>query len=269
MVESNAYSPTRTAADAPRESGFTLIELLVVSGLLAVLAGILYGTTSGLLSGREIVEQQRQNGQIAQYVFERMSRELTGRYLIALANKDNIQSGQSVSGGPGSFAASAQSPYAAAGTPPLYFLGESEKKGGEHADRVRFVSANAAQAGYGVRPNFGLVEIQYRLEKADALSYDKKRRKRGETYVLVREEFPAGVNSAELIDNRTYTIPLANNVIGFNVRYLRDGKWEDQWEEARIQLPEAIEITLKLEGSEGQQDTFRTAVAISRRRRAS
>jgi len=236
------------------EKGFTIVELLVVSLMLALLSGILYGTISGILRGRSIVLGEESTARTAQYVLERMSRELTGRVALPLDDTRGSSGGR--------------------GSTPKYLRASKSSSSSEGTDRLRFISSNAAQTSFRSIQNFGLVEVEYRLQdpvSSDAdLPIDEDDEKfASEDKVLVREESPADVDEEKTRDARTLVFPLAERVRGLQFRFFKDGTWADTWEPKRASLPQAIEITLKLRGSEESIDTYRTAVAISRPTRTS
>ena len=84
--------------------------------------------------------------------------------------------------------------------------------------------------------------------------------------VLLREEVPAAItNNTNLLKKRRIVLPLAGNVVSMNFRYLKDGKWKNEWKEINPPLPEALEITLGLEETNGEVAFYRTALPISPR----
>lgn len=234
-----------------QDRGFTLIELLLVSVLLALLSAILYSTINGIIRGSSLIEEQRVMTRTGQFVLERMTRELSARALIALnSEKSNSEA-------PGN-------PF---GIQPRHaMIGIDKKLGHSQADIIRFVSTTSGQAGQGAVQNFGLLEVQYALgEMDDSYLPNLKAHADKDRYVLLRREAPANVQNQELLKQRTYTIPLAENVVGLNFRYMKDGAWQEQWQDPGLRLPEAVEITLRLASETSEQTAlFRTAVLISR-----
>lgn len=232
------------------EAGFTLIELLVVSLMLAMLSAILYGTISGILRGRSIILSEESTARTAQYVLERMTRELTARVAVPL---EEAEGGNSR-------------------VRNQYLLASKSSSGSEGIDRLRFVSSNATSNSFSSLSNSGLLEVEYRLEEPADSQFEEhlsaeEQRYRGEDKVLIREEAPADVERDETVEAREIVFPLAHKVRGLQFRFYKDGKWSEIWQPTRASFPEAIEITLRLR-SEGESiDVYRTAVALSRQSR--
>ena len=247
----------KVAGPDTQESGFTLVELLVVCVLLGLLAAILYGTITGILQGRAIIESERQTQQIAQYVFERMGRELAGRSLTGLSEPSDKQ--QSTTQQTSPFAGLGQQ---TGGSGRSYFVGSNAKESSSDRDRMRFVSANGSQQLFGKLPNYGLVELDYRLEEPEDRTEQPK--DGFPNLLLVRGEVPAEVTDKDVVEKRSATLVLADDVVSLNFRYMKDGKWQDEWAEQFTRLPEAVEVTLRLRASEDHIETYRTAFGVSR-----
>ena len=229
------------------ESGFTLVELLVVTLLLSVMAAILYGSITGIMRGRKAVEGIRHASLVAEYVLEQFTKDLTSRELVALSS--NAGSGETQSGFRG-FNTSA------------YMIGENIKESEQDADILKLVTRGTPFAAIGGQPNYGLIELEYRLEQSDEEDREIGAKN---TYQLVRDERPASNTDKKLIEARTRVVPIASGVRAINFRYLRDGTWQDEWKTSSIPFPEAIEISLTLLVDNEHEETFRTAVAISKR----
>ena len=232
---------------ALNQNGFTLIELVVVSVLLAIMATILYGSITGIMGGRDAIKSQRQTGTLAQFVLERMSRDLISRELIPLTNQEGASTPNTGFRGFGA---------------QKYFEGTNASKDEANADSIRFVTNNVPQVTSSTVPNFGLIEVSYRLEKPK----DRDADERAPRYVLIRDEKPAEISeqNKELLEKRTRSLPLADNVAGLNFRYLLNGEWQESWQNAQRPLPEAIEITLELLDELGDTQKFRTAIFVSK-----
>ncbi len=232
------------------ETGFTLVELLVVSLMLALLSGILYGTISGILRGRSIILGEESTARSAQYVLERMTRELTARVAVPLSDPE------------GSSNTSQRQ----------YIRASKSTSSSEGVDRIRFVSSNAGQQSFNDVQNFGLLEVEYRLaDPQRGEDYEElepeERQLAADDKVLLREESPADVERDETIKARDLVFPMAEKVRGLQFRFFKDGKWSDIWQPNRAALPEAIEITLQLRSDGENIDTYRTAIALSRQSR--
>ena len=242
------------------ESGVTLIELVVVATLVAILSAILYGVLSGLIRARDATEKVRDAETTAHYLFARMTRELssTSKSLTPLSTNKASTQGSAVSGS--SF-----------GSTSLYFEGINTQSGEFARDSIRFVSSNAAQPFVDGPANYGTVEIRYSLrdtsgDEALRAGVETTVTKSGKTMVLVREEIPAAINNnADLQKKRQIVLPLAGNVAALNFRFLKDGKWKNEWKELTPPLPEAIEITLGLEETDGSIEYYRTALPMAPR----
>jgi type II secretory pathway component PulJ len=242
----------KTARKISSEGGLTLIELVVVAVLTAILSALLYGTLSGVIRARETTETSRSADETAHYVLARMSVELAGRSFVPL----NVTQEQSLT------QAQTGNPYSSTGGQ-TYMFGIDEQNGDTDRDSLRFVSANAAQPFVGAQSNHGLVEVEYHLAENNEGSFSDTDGRRPLT--LIREEIPAAVNSDEIIKARRITVPLADNVVSLNFRYLKNGTWQNDWKETSPPLPEAVEITLKLKSSGEQPAVYRTAIPISAR----
>jgi prepilin-type N-terminal cleavage/methylation domain-containing protein len=229
------------------QSGFTLAELLVVCVLLAIMSGILYGTINGILRGRALIESERDTARTAQYVLERMTRELGCRVPMPLSAREQEST--------------RNSSFYFAGA---MFEGIDRKTGLADGDQLRFIGLNTGQMFFNTVPNYGLVEIEYRLEEPEAKTTSLKGKTDSAGLVLVREEMPADLRNQDIIKQRKVAFPIAEDVVGLNFRYRKEGKWLSEWKEQASRLPEAVEVTLRLKGADERVDTYRTAVALSR-----
>lgn len=228
------------------ERGLTLIELVVVTFLIAILSGILYGTLGGIIRTRDQTEDLRAMDRTAHYLFGRIGMEIGGRSFVPLNNVNP----------------DGTTPTSAPVAPvPTYMVSESKREGDFDADTFRFVSGNAAQAFVGSPGNFGLVEVEYRLEKsakADPSSSIPKR-------LLIRSEVPAGITSPDIIKKRRVEVPLAEDVVSLKFRFLKDGKWQSGWKDSTTPLPEMIELTIGIRTGGDRVESYRTAFPISQR----
>ena len=251
------------------DAGFTLVELVVVTVLLALMASILYGTLTGIMGGRQIIESEREVSTTALTVLDSITRDLTARALVPL--RDPTSSSGSSSGSGTSTGTSGGTAGVGFGTTGLggqargYFFGENKQEGESDADFVRFVANELPGDSPGTPANYGYVEISYRLVEVDRNSIPEDFQGKGNMYQLVREETPADVQEEEITKTRSYETVIADRVAGFNVRYLKDGTWEKTWKSSPNPVPEAVEITLSMFASNGDIQRYRTAVAISKR----
>lgn len=266
-VGSRPWHSTDPGSEAGRaiskdERGFTLIELVVVAVLAAVLSAILYGTITGIVRSRDLAARVLTRDRTAHYVLSRMTHEIAGRSaLVPLAARKDSADGASPSAQP--------SPQPSLGFAGFvggtqYILGSRGEEGESSRDSIRFVSAGTAQGFIGAFVNYGLVEIEYRLEEDPNAPPARDDRKR---LLLVREERPAAVPAPEVAEQRKVVVPIAENVRSLGFRYLKDGKWLPEWKNQSPPLPEAIEITLEVVDEEGGTDRYRTAVFVNRRQR--
>ena len=185
---------------------------------------------------------------MAQYVLERMQRELTARVLSPISADGSSQDGSSLGGLGGR----------------SYFLGQNGGTEREERDRLRFVSSNAAQAQFAAAPNFGLVEVEYRLEENRENDAGRREEDGPPGMILVREEMPAELPEKKIAEARRAIFPLAYDVAALGFRYLKDGKWQEEWKEPLARLPEAVEVRLDLKSGPGQIARYQTAFYVSK-----
>ncbi len=232
-----------------QEHGLTLIELVVVAFLIAILTSILYGALGGIIRTRDRTEELRSTDRTAHYLFGRIGLEIGGRSFVPL----NTVTADSA--GSGSTAPPSAPPL------PSYIVSDNKHEGDYDSDSLRFVSANAAQAFVGSPGNFGMVEVEYRLDN----SRDASPSSSGPKRILVRRETPAGISSADTLTKRTVEIPLAEDVVSLKFRFMKSGKWQDGWHETANPLPEMIEMTVSVRAPNDSVETYRTAFPISQR----
>jgi len=242
-----ALSPYRAGDSSER--GFTLVEMVAVSVLLSMLSLVLYGTLDGIIDARAAILNRGKAGATARIVMERMTRELNG-VVVGVTLSDNSAENQQDQGvTPGSSFSRART----------FFEGKSSGDKGS----IRFVSSEVAQAAYGAFTNYGVVELSYRLlEDPDQEEKDSENPR----FILVRDEIPGGIRNEKIIKDRKVTFPIASGISSLNFRFLNQEDWVSDWTEPSI--PQAVEITLGISNENGSTNTFRTAVAISKKRRA-
>lgn len=238
-------------SDPADESGFTIIELLTVSVLLALLATILYSSITAVLNGREVVSAQRQVTLVAQFVLDTLGRDLVAREAIPLEVNDPSQSTPQ---GGSTFAGFGQR---------KFLLAENASDNEQATDSLRLVTQSQSSSILREKRNFGMLEVHYRLEKPprDSVRIGSLR-----SYRLLREEVPAAVSEAKTRQAKRLTQVLADNITEFNLRYMLDGKWQDEWGAGAARaFPEAIEITLAFVDENETEHRYRTAIAVSKR----
>lgn len=236
------------------QDGFTLVEMLVVCVLLALMASILYGTINGILTSKSLVERQREVDREAQFLLDRITRELISKAPISLST-------DSTAGNEKDQQADKQQTNLMM-TPRSFVEGIHKQNGEADSDTIRFVSNGSGEALLGWIANAGVIEIRYSLQEPE--DRQSERPKDGlESMVLVREELPADVKNKDLLKKRHISVPLASDVVSLTFRYLKEGKWQDEWKSEYARLPEAVEITLGIRGANDEVQIFRTAVAVS------
>jgi len=233
------------------EKGFSLVELLVVSVLLSILASILYGSITGIMQGRSLVRGQLETVRVSQYIIEKIGRELSSAIAIPLQIQGATNPTNTNRAGFSRGRAVAEL--------------ENAKSSFGDKDSLTFISSQSSQLLKGSNSNFGSIQINYRLEEGfKTLTHDEDEDDDNkELFSLIRSEFPAGTSlSQQARDFRSYEYSLANNVKSLNFRFLRNGQWENSVGNNSSQLPDAVEISLSLEDSQGNIESFRTSFAV-------
>lgn len=248
--------PTRTAIrekvvtrTLTGEEAFTIIELLTVAVLLAMLSAILYSSLTAVLNGRELVTAKREVTLVAEHIFSQLTTDLTARESIPLERDDTPQAGGSAFRGFGV---------------KRYMASKNASKQNAAADSLVFVTHSFPISVVSQAQNFGMVEVQYRIEELPReLQLEQETTTR---FRLLREERPAAVSEKKTREEHRVVTILSDSIVDFNLRYLLNEKWQDEWSGTSGRaFPEAIEITLGLIDSEQVEHRFRTAVAISKR----
>lgn len=238
------------------ESGFTLIELLAVTVLLVILATILYSSITAVLNGRELVSAQKNITLTAEHIFSQLSSDLVARETIPLEKEKPGQSTTTSTPTP-------TSGFAGFGVR-RYMAAKNEKKQSANFDSLRFVTHSLPVTVVSEARNFGLVEVLYRLEE---IPRELQLRDSTTRFRLLRQEVPAAVQDSNIRKLHQNTSILADTIIDFNLRYLLQGNWTDQWTgNTGRAFPEAVEVTLGLIDSEGSTHRFRTAIALAKQR---
>lgn len=219
------------------ENAFTLIELIAVTALLAIMATILYKTLSNIQRSIRLIDNQRSAGRTAQIVLTRLSRELASCYQKPL--------GTDVATPPPNPPPFPQSS--------SMLIGTGKDSGKTQSDSIRFVTEGISDANVG---NPGVVEVTYQLTEIEG--------SRGN--VLIRDEVPWGVIDKETVKKHHLSWPIAENIVLLNFRYYQqqDG-WKNEWKAPR--LPLAVEITLQVKGDNGKIETYKTAIALTKKQK--
>lgn len=222
------------------QTGFTLVELVLVALLLAVMSSIVYGTLSGIIRTRNSVEDLRGGERALRSVFSKLTREFASAMLVPL-NTDNSNNSSQFSRR-------------------AYFLAENDTLGRADADRVTFVASTGGEPVAGATQNYGPVEVSYYLKEAPT---EEQERGNYTRYALVREEKPADVSKEEILSKRTVRFPLATNLLSFNLRFLKEEQWQDDWSgNDSVTLPLAVEISVVFDAGNQTPRLYKTAIAI-------
>ena len=211
------------------EKGFTLIELVIVSVLLSVLGSLLYGTINGVIQAKNIVEAEIEATSKAQFVIEKMGRELSSVIPTAL-NLTNPNGTISLNN--------------------IAFLGQK--------DKITFNTTAGGQIINGKNNNYGTVQISYYLEPESKEFGDKK------TFNLIREEIPSGITDEKTVEIRRSSSTIVNSIEKVKFRFYSEENWADSWD--RPEVPEAVEILLLLKDIENSTKAYKTAYALRRQR---
>lgn len=245
------------------EQGFTLVDVAVVTVLLALLGAVIYSTLDGMMRTREALEGQRLVTHTAQYVLSRMTRELANRTEDSIVPPSESPTPVPADGS-GELGEEEQDDENEESD--LLMLGVDKKNGDHDADQIIFSSVGSGQVLFNAAQNFGVVQISYRLEqrRGSGLGTEATLGSDAEHSVLVREERPAQVVDKKKAEERTLIFPISDHVTSLNFRYRRKNRWLNEWKEDQIGLPQAVEITLRVEDETGKGETFRTAVSLTR-----
>lgn len=236
------------------QGGFTLLEVVVVTMLLMLMGGILFGTVASFIRGRSFVLDGRSNQRTATLILSRMNREFLSMVPENLSSEALEQAGEAT----GNI------------TQQRFVLGSDNSGTKSALDTIRFISEGSGQAVIGGRSNHGRVEIEYRLadsdsQEAESFGEESPGKADQRTYVLVREEQPAGVDNKDVLKARRIVVPLAENVHSLNFRYRLGDRWFDAWRGRQLGFPDVIEVELQLVSERGELETYRTAVTVNTR----
>ena len=220
------------------------MEIIIVALLLGVMSLVLFSSVNTIIVGKDLVENQSGAARTARYIFSRLTEELSSRYPENVAGEEADTEGRN------------------SRLKKRYMLGKNKRDGETHLDSLSFVTTRGGQEVFAGNGNYGVISVTYRLQEAsDENKY--RSNKEGRTFVLVREEAPAGVDEDATIKEQRVVFPLAENVSGFNVRYLSNRSWQDSWTGAKAPFPDAVEITLAIAGAKGKVERYRSAVRIA------
>lgn len=236
----------RTLALSSPTGGFTLVELLLVVTLLAFMGSILYGSLSGIIRSRNLIDQHRRNDQIGRFVIGKLSHELLNRLAEPLTRTQSSEGEETPRSSLSSF-----------------MIGKRSEGTEGNRDSLRFLCSQGALAVIGGKANYGVVEIEYRLEepKGKRFTGDLTQETSNPTgLVLIREELPAGLRDKKLIEESRSSVAIADGISSLQFRYYFGGKWLNQWSAGQTKLPDAVEITLEVDSSGKSKSVYRTAV---------
>ena len=212
------------------EKGFTLIELVIVSVLLSLLGSLLYSTINGIIQAKNIVEAEIEATSKAQFIIEKIGRELSSVIpsTLNLDDPDNPDAQISLNN--------------------VSFLGQK--------DRLSFNSAVGGQIVNGQNNNYGTVQISYYLEPESREFSNKK------TFQLIREEIPSNITDKKTVEMRRTSVAIINSVEKIKFRFYSLETWEDSWENPNI--PEAVEVLFLIKDIKGNTKAYKTAYALRR-----
>lgn len=228
------------------DRGFTLVELILVTLLLGVMAAIMFGSLASIRRSAETAQEVRKGERTAQYVIEKLTRELSSATKIKLYQKNDKSKASPVVG------------YSV-------FEGLNATEGSTDADSIRFVAATGGQPVFGADANNGPVEVRYFLAEPDESMRQARDTPNDKSLSLIREEYPVLVPNEEDREARKIVFPIATNITALNFRYLFDAAWQEDWTGTNgSKLPDAIEISLGISlGDSEQSSLFKTAVAVA------
>lgn len=224
-----------------RNRAFTFLEVTLAISILAVVMSVAYTALSQIIRTKKLLDDIRDNKNIADAILIRVSREL-----------------QMVYSGPGSELMPPRNnltkPYL--GGPRV--LGKPEQDlDGNHKDSIEFSALEGGQYIPEGKTHTGVVQIWYRVEK------DPKN-KESSTYTLVRDETPHLPDFAAAY-KKTMVFPITDRLVSLQFRYFddRNDVWVDSWGTMpRVYLPRIVRFTVAVQSPLGRVDSYSTSISI-------
>lgn len=214
------------------EAGLTFVEITIVTVLLGFLSLIAFGSLDGIVRTREALNSQSQTLNVARTFFERIGRELNNRSLELLVEHED-QLGSS---------------FRTSGTGIIEGISD-----GQGRDSLTFTSSETSQSSSSAFSNHGIVQIRYSLKR------DPRAEEEENGLSLIRDEILSGSQETAKQKSRV-VFPIASGVEALDFRFYHNEQWTETWESS--QLPDVVEVSLKLIEKDGSLSSFRTAFAV-------
>lgn len=205
-----------------KRNGFTLLELLLSMSILAIAAGIIYGSMRTGLEATKKAESKNELFQRVRIIREIISEDLKHAY-VPKQNHGFLSDLEDFEGE--LFADEAQEFDLSSGYPNA-FEGIDDELGLNPFDRMSFYSISK-----GTFDSEMPVYVSYYIDDDP----------------LTEEEGLVMMRIATIMPSESFKKELAYDVVGMDIRYLEstpEGQiWVDEWEDRR-KLPRAVEVTL-------------------------
>jgi general secretion pathway protein J len=210
--------------------GFTLIEIMIALTILAVLAGLLYGTFSATYRVAEQMEEEADLNRIARLGFYHIAQDLS-----MVHQNQRAQPATGAASGAGT----------PSSTPSMIFKGQDGTRSVDGTefpnDSVQFTAVSHGRTARDAAESDRIL-IAYSLQD-DLLIYE-----------------------AAVSNGRTAYEELGERLQGLNFRYLDPAGqlWVDRWdsEEKGNKVPQAVEVEMILRNSRGKSKMFKTWVEL-------
>jgi prepilin-type N-terminal cleavage/methylation domain-containing protein len=226
------------------QKGLTLVELVVVSALLALMAGVLFGTVNGIIQSRNTIERRLSITRTARYVLTQIREDLRARVLETVIGDDDSRG-------------TSGNQYQA-----TYLVGRHQERDRYSADTITFVTQNSATCSADGTTVLGNAEVTYYLS-TDRLRGESAAVEHSLGSILIRSSVPAGIKDKNLRDKRRLSFTIADSILALRFRYFLAGQWSDQWLAGQGRLPDAVEIALDIGSSEEDLQHFKMLVALN------
>jgi len=243
------------------EAAFSMLELVVVTMLLGIMGSILYTVLNNILTSEKLVTAELSAYRAGIRVVDQINRELTSAAREGLVGDEEDDDSGDTNQNP-TTGATPQAVNYLSSSRAQFLVGRDKKRSRADADEIRFVSDGNAQEVLSGGGNAGRVEIAYRLERKQDRDARRNPNSDIESYILLREERPAGVPDERLAEARKLIIPLTDKATSLNFRYFSNGEWLEEWGQNQLRLPEAIEVRVGILGDGGSEEVFSTLVAL-------